>query len=276
MQKIEDVDKLKEICRDVRKDIVTMIYKAGSGHPGGSLSSTEMMVALFFNIMHHNPRNPEDKNRDRFILSKGHSCPAYYSVLARSGYFDVSELENLRKLNSRLQGHPDKSKFPLLETTGGGLGQGISIAAGKAFALKLDSIPAKVYCITGDGELDEGQVWESIATIHKYNLHNLIIIVDHNKIQLDGTNAEIKDLMPLDLKFKAFGFEVLEVDGNEMAEVLNTLNYAKVLSDDKKNVIIISNTIKGKGVSFMENSAEWHGKAPNKEQYEKAMKELEG
>jgi len=275
MQKIEDVSKLGELCRDVRKDIVTMIYKAGSGHPGGSLSATELLVALFFNIMHHNPKIPEDKNRDRFILSKGHAAPAYYSVLARSGYFDVTELENFRKINSRLQGHPDKSKFSLLETTGGGLGQGISIAAGKALALRLDNIPSKVYCMLGDGELDEGQVWESLATIHKYNLHNLILIIDHNKIQLDGTNAEIKNLEPLDLKFKAFGFEVLEVDGHDITEVINTLNYAKTLSDNKKQVIIIANTIKGKGVSFMENTVEWHGKAPNKEQYEKAIKELE-
>jgi len=275
MQKIEDMDKLKELCRDVRKDILTMIYKAGSGHPGGSLSATEMMVALFFNIMHHNPRNPEDKDRDRFILSKGHAAPAYYSVLARAGYFDISELDNFRKINSRLQGHPDKSKFPLLETTGGGLGQGLSIAAGKTLALKLDNTQAKVYCMLGDGELDEGQIWESLATIHKYNWSNLIIIVDHNKIQLDGTNAQVKDLEPLDQKFKAFGFEVLEVDGNDIREVVNTLNYAKTLSDEGKNVIIISNTIKGKGVSFMENTAEWHGKAPNTEQYEKAMKEIE-
>jgi transketolase len=275
MQKIEDPNKLSEICRDVRKDILTMIYKAGSGHPGGSLSATDLMVVLFFNIMHHNPRIPEDKNRDRFILSKGHAAPAYYSVLARCGYFDISELENFRKINSRLQGHPDKSKFPILETTGGGLGQGVSIAAGKAFALRLDNNPATVYCMTGDGELDEGQVWESLATIHKYNLHNLIIIVDHNKIQLDGTNAEIKDLEPIGLKFKAFGFEVLEVNGHDIPEVINTFNYAKTLSNDKKNVIIIANTIKGKGVSFMENSVEWHGKAPNKEQYEKAIKEIE-
>jgi transketolase len=226
--------------------------------------------------MHHNPKIPDDKNRDRFILSKGHASPAYYSVLARSGYFDVSELENFRKINSRLQGHPDKSKFPILETTGGGLGQGLSIAAGKAFALRLDNNPAMIYCMTGDGELDEGQIWESLATIKKYNLSNLITIVDHNKMQLDGTNAEIKNLDPLTPKFKAFGFEVLEIDGHDISELINTFNYAKTLGEDKKNVIIIANTIKGKGVSFMENNIEWHGKAPNKEQYEKAMRELEG
>ena len=275
MQKIEDVNKLGEICRDVRKDILSMIYIAGSGHPGGSLSATEIMVVLFFNIMHHNPKNPEDNNRDRFILSKGHAAPVYYSVLARSGYFDVSELENLRKINSRLQGHPDKSKFPLLETTSGGLGQGISIAAGFAFKLKLENNPSKVYCLLGDGELDEGQVWESLATIHARNWNNLILIVDHNKIQLDGTNAEIKNLEPLAAKFKAFGFEVLEVDGHNIDELINTLNYARQLSDSKKNVIILADTVKGKGVSFMENTAQWHGKAPNKEQYEKAIKEIE-
>jgi transketolase len=275
MQKVEDVSVLTELCKDVRKDILSMIYIAGSGHPGGSLSATELLVTLFFNVMNHNPKNPEDKQRDRFILSKGHAAPVYYSVLARSGYFDVSELENLRRINSKLQGHPDKSKFPLMETTSGGLGQGLSISAGKALALKLENIPSKIYCLMGDGELDEGQVWESLATIHKYNWNNLIIIIDHNKIQLDGTNAEIKDLEPLAAKFKAFGYEVLEVDGHNINELLNTYNYAKELSDNKKNVIILAETIKGKGVSFMENTSEWHGKAPNKEQYEKAMKEIE-
>jgi transketolase len=275
MQAIDDINKLNEICRDIRKDIITMIYRAGSGHPGGSLSATELVVALFFNIMHHNPRIPEDRSRDRFILSKGHATPVYYSVLARAGYFDVSELENFRKINSRLQGHPDKSKFPQMETTSGSLGQGLSIAAGITFALRLDNETAKVYCMLGDGELDEGQVWESLATIKKYNLSNLIIIIDHNKIQLDGTNTEVKNLEPLDVKFKAFGFEVLEVDGHDMAEIINTFNYAKTLSDNKKSVIILANTVKGKGVSFMENTSEWHGKAPNKEQYEKAIKELE-
>jgi transketolase len=275
MQKVDDIQKLTEICREVRKDIIRMVYTASSGHPGGSLSATEIMVALFFNVMHHNPKIPEDKNRDRFILSKGHASPAYYSILARAGYFDVSELENFRKINSKLQGHPDKSKFNILETTSGGLGQGVSIATGKAIALKLDNNPAKVYCMTGDGELDEGQVWESLATIKKYALNNLILIVDHNKIQLDGTNAEIKDLTPLTPKFKAFGFEVLEVNGHDISELINTFNYAKKLCDEKKNIIIIADTVKGKGVSFMEHNVEWHGKSPNKEQYEKAMRELE-
>jgi len=252
-----------------------MIHTAGSGHPGGSLSAVELVVGLFFNALRNDPRNPEDRNRDRFILSKGHATPVYYSVLARRGYFEVSELENFRRLNSRLQGHPDKSKFPIVESTSGSLGQGLSIAAGKTIALRLETNPAKVYCMLGDGELDEGQVWESLATIHKYNLANLIIIIDHNKIQLDGTNLEIKDLESLSAKFKAFGFDVLEIDGHDMHEVLNTYNYAKKLSDEGKNVIILANTIKGKGISFMENSSEWHGKAPNDEQCAKALKELD-
>jgi transketolase len=275
MQKIEDINILKHICNDVRKDILTTIYTAGSGHPGGSLSATELMVALFFNNMHHDPKNRDDPKRDRFILSKGHCTPLYYSVLARCGYFPVSELLEFRKINSRLQGHPDKSKFNLMDTTSGSLGQGLSIAAGIAFASRLDHNPAKIYCMLGDGELDEGQIWESLSTIHKYNLNNLIIIIDNNKIQLDGTNAEIKNLEPLAAKFKAFGFEVLEIDGHDLGEILNTYHYAKTLSDSGKNIVIIGHTIKGKGISFMENTAAWHGKSPNKEQYEAAMKELD-
>ncbi|HYD03815.1 MAG TPA: transketolase [Alphaproteobacteria bacterium] len=275
MKHTEDIHVLQDLCKKSRRDIVSMIYIAGSGHPGGSLSSTELIVTLFNSILKHDPSNPQDKHRDRFVLSKGHCTPIYYSVLARCGYFDVQELQNFRRVNSRLQGHPDKSKFDLMETTTGSLGQGLSIAAGKALALKLDNIHSKVYCMIGDGELDEGQIWESLATIKKYNWSNLIIIVDHNNIQLDGTNKEIKNLDPLDQKFKAFGYEVLEVDGHNIYEVLATYHYAKKISDENKNVIIIAHTIKGKGISFMENTAEWHGKAPNKEQYEKAMGELQ-
>jgi transketolase len=275
MQKIDDIDKLNSICLDVRRDIISMIHTAGSGHPGGSLSAVELLVALFFNAMRNDPKVPEERHRDRFILSKGHATPVYYSVLAHRGYLEVSELENFRKLNSRLQGHPDKSKFPLMESTSGSLGQGISIAAGKALALRLETNPAKVYCMLGDGELDEGQVWESFATIHKHKLSNLIIIIDHNRIQLDGTNEEIKNLEPLSQKFKAFGLEVLEIDGHNMHEVLSAYDYAKRMSDEGKNALILAKTIKGKGISFMENTSEWHGKAPNDEQYKKALKELE-
>jgi transketolase len=275
MKHTQDISVLQDLCKKSRRDIISMIYIAGSGHPGGSLSSTELIVTLFNSILKHDPANPTDKSRDRFILSKGHCTRIYYSVLARCGYFDVQELQNFRRINSRLQGHPDKSKFDLMETTTGSLGQGLSIAAGKALALKLDNIHSKVYCMIGDGELDEGQIWESLATIKKYNWSNLIIILDHNNIQLDGTNKDIKNLEPLHDKFKAFGYEVLEVDGHNVHEVLTTYHYAKKLSDENKNVIIIAHTVKGKGISFMENTAEWHGKAPNKEQYEKAMGELQ-
>jgi transketolase len=274
MQKITDIEQLKSITKNVRRDILTMIYAAGSGHPGGSLSATELMTVLFFNQLNHDSKNPIDTDRDRFVLSKGHCTPVYYSVLARTGYFDVNELQDFRKINSRLQGHPDKSKFPLMETTSGSLGQGLSIAAGIAFALKIDNKKPKVYCVMGDGELDEGQVWESLATIKKYNISNLIIIIDNNGVQLDGHNKEIKDLSPLNSKFKDFGHVVLETDGHDIAALIDTLTNARKLSDEGENIIIIAHTVKGKGVSFMENTSEWHGKAPNKEEYEKAMKEL--
>ncbi|GIU68932.1 MAG: transketolase [Candidatus Woesearchaeota archaeon] len=274
MQKITDIEQLKTIAKDVRRDILSMIYEAGSGHPGGSLSATDFLTVLFFKYLNHNPKNPKDNNRDRFILSKGHCCPVYYSLLARTGYFDVNELMTFRKLNSRLQGHPDKSKFDLMETTSGSLGQGLSIAAGIAFALRLDNNPAKVYCLLGDGELNEGQVWESLATINKYNLNNLIIIIDNNHIQLDGTNKDIKDLEPLQKKFFDFGFNTIMADGHDMVQIMSAFENALNSSNEGKNNIIIFNTVKGKGVSFMENTAEWHGKAPNKEQFQRAIEEL--
>lgn len=274
MQKVSDIEQLKSITKDVRKDILSMIYNAGSGHPGGSLSATELMTVLFFNQLNHDSGNPSDPERDRFILSKGHCTPVYYSVLARCGYFDVSELQDFRKINSRLQGHPDKSKFPLMETTSGSLGQGLSIAAGMALALRIDNKPSKVYCLMGDGELDEGQVWESLATIKKYNISNLIIIIDNNGIQLDGSNKEIKDLEPLNAKLNDFGHEVIEFDGHDINAIIEALSYARKSSDDGKCTILLAHTTKGKGVSFMENTSEWHGKAPNKEEYEKAIKEL--
>jgi transketolase len=274
MQKVTDIEQLKSIAKDVRGDIISMIYTAGSGHPGGSLSATELMTVLFFNQLNHSPENMVDPERDRFVLSKGHCTPVYYSVLARTGYFDITELQDFRKINSRLQGHPDKSKFPLMETTSGSLGQGLSIAEGIAYALKLDNKKSKVYCLMGDGELDEGQVWESLATIKKYNISNLIIIIDNNGIQLDGSNKEIKDLEPLNTKLNDFGHEVIEVDGHDINAVIEALTYARKSSDDGKCTILLAHTIKGKGISFMENKSEWHGKAPNKEEYELAIKEL--
>ncbi|MGV8151381.1 MAG: transketolase [Candidatus Woesearchaeota archaeon] len=274
MQKITSIEELNALVKNIRKDILFMVYNAGSGHIGGSLSATELMTVLFFNQLNHDPKNPQDPNRDRFILSKGHCTPVYYSILARTGYFDISELQDFRKINSRLQGHPDKSKFPILETTSGSLGQGLSIASGMAFGLRLDKNSSKVYCLMGDGELDEGQVWEAICTIKKYNISNLIIIVDNNKIQLDGTNKNVKDLEPLSVKFKSFGYEIIEADGHDINTLIEAFDIARKLSDEQKNVIILAHTIKGKGVSFMENTSEWHGKAPNKEEYERAIEEL--
>lgn len=275
MEHVSDFEQLKKIAKDVRKDIISMIYNASSGHPGGSLSAADLMTVLFFNFLNHDPKNPQDEQRDRFVLSKGHCCPVYYSLLARTGYFDVSELMTFRKLGSRLQGHPDRSKFDLMETTSGSLGQGLSISAGIAFGLGLDKNPARVYCLLGDGELNEGQVWESLATINKYRLNNLIILVDHNKIQLDGTNKDIKDLEPLQQKFFDFGFETITADGHDTNNIIAAFDEAMKKSSDGKHPIIIFNTIKGKGISFMENNAAWHGKAPNKEEYEKAKNELE-
>lgn len=272
--KVSDIEQLKSIAKDVRKDIISMIYNTGSGHPGGSLSAADFLTVLFFNYLNHDPKNPKDENRDRFILSKGHACPVYYSLLARTGYFAVDELMSFRKLNSRLQGHPDKSKFDLMETTSGSLGQGLSIAAGMAFGLRVDKNNAKVYCLLGDGELDEGQVWESLETIMKYKLNNLIIIIDNNKIQLDGPVVNIKELKNFDHEFIDIGYKVFKIDGHDYTSIIKAYDDALNASNNGENVIIIFHTIKGKGVSFMENTAEWHGKAPNKEEYEQAMKEL--
>jgi transketolase len=275
MDKISDINQLKSIATDVRKDIVSMIFNAGSGHPGGSLSAADFLTVLFFNFMNHNPKNPSNEKRDRFVLSKGHSCPVYYSLLARTGYFDVSELMTFRKLNSRLQGHPDKSKFDLMETTSGSLGQGLSISAGIAFGLRLDKNKAKVFCLLGDGELDEGQVWESLETIMKYRLNNIIIMIDNNKIQLDGYVNDIKELKNLDHELSDIGYKVIRIDGHDYEKIMTAFDDALKISNNGENVIIIFDTIKGKGISFMENRPEWHGKAPNKEEYEKALKELE-
>jgi len=275
MDKVSDIGQLKSIAKDVRRDIISMIYAAGSGHPGGSLSATDFLTVLFYDYMHHDPKNPKDENRDRFILSKGHCTPVYYSLLARTGYFSVDELITFRKLGSRLQGHPDKSKFDLMETTSGSLGQGLSISAGIAFGLRLDKNNAKTYCLLGDGELNEGQVWESLETIKKYKLNNLIILIDNNKIQLDGPVIDIKELKNFDHEFIDIGYKVLTVDGHNYGEIMKAYEDALNTSNNGENIIIIFQTIKGKGVSFMENTSEWHGKAPNKEEYEKAMKELE-
>jgi len=252
------IDELKQIAVEVRKDILKDTCMAGSGHPGGSLSATDIMVCLYFNKMGHNAKKPEDPNRDRFILSKGHAAPALYSCLARSGYFPVKELETLRKLGSRLQGHPERTKLPGVEASTGPLGQGLSFANGVALAGKLDKKDYKVYCMLGDGEIQEGMIWEAAMSSGHYKLDNLCVVIDHNRLQIDGKVAEVMNVDPVTDKFRAFGFHVVEIDGHDYKQILDALEEADKTKG--KPTAIVALTVKGKGVSSMENKAEWHGK----------------
>lgn len=264
---------LKEMSRTVRSDIVTMVHKAGSGHPGGSLSAADLMVGLYFGgIMRVNPANPDWEGRDRFVLSKGHVAPVIYSVLARKGFFPVDELWTLRKLGSILQGHPHKQSTPGLDCSSGSLGQGLSISNGMAIGFKMQGMDNRVYCLLGDGELQEGQVWEAVMTAAQNKLDNVCAIVDYNRVQLDGDLSEIKDLGDLAAKWHSFGWNVIELDGHDMEQVLRAFEMAKAFKG--KPSVLIANTVKGKGVSFMENDCNWHGNAPSAEQLENALKEI--
>ena len=267
------IRELNLMANEIRKDIINMIYLAGSGHPGGSLSSADILTALYFSVMKHNPDKPEWPDRDRFVLSKGHACPALYATLARSGYIPLEELKTLRKLNSRLQGHPSKVDLPILEASTGSLGQGLGIAVGMALGLKLDQKDSRVYCLMGDGEQDEGEIWESAMAGAHYHLDNLCGIVDHNFLQIDGNTKAVMNTEPLDEKYKAFGWHVIKVDGHDMEELLKAFAGAQQVKG--KPSLILARTTKGKGVSFMENKAEWHGKAPNKQEAEQALSELD-
>jgi len=260
---MEQIKKLKEIAVKIRKDILIDTCKAESGHPGGSLSAADIMVCLYFHKMKHNPKKPDDPNRDRFILSKGHAAPLLYSCLAHSGYFPVNELLTLRKLGSRLQGHPERAKLPGVEASTGPLGQGLSFANGVALAGKLDKKAYKVYCLIGDGESQEGMIWEAAMSSGHYKLDNLCAILDHNRLQIDGKVKDVKNIEPITEKFKAFNFHVIEIDGHNYGEILDALEQADTIKG--KPTMIIANTIKGKGVATMENKAEWHGKACNPE-----------
>ena len=271
--KITSVQALENISKEIRRSTIEQIYKAQSGHPGGSLSCADILTVLYFNQMNINPKDPNAEGRDRLVLSKGHSSPALYATLARKGYFDKSLLTDFRKINSNLQGHPDMNKVPGVDMSSGSLGQGLSVANGMALNSKMDESGYRVYCILGDGELEEGQVWEAAMTANKYKLDNLCVIVDNNNLQIDGTIEEVMSSYPIDEKFKSFGFQVINIDGHNYQEIIDAFDVARNVKG--KPVCIIAKTIKGKGVSFMENKAEWHGKAPNKEQYEQAMKELE-
>jgi transketolase len=273
MPVIGKIDELQEIARQMRIDIVEMIGAAGSGHPGGSLSSVELITALYFNVMRHDPKNPQWEDRDRFILSKGHGCPTLYAALAAAGYIDRALLPTLRKLDSPLQGHPDKRKLPILEASTGSLGQGPSIGIGIALAARLDKRDYHTFVMLGDGEIQEGQVWEAAMFAGYHKLDNLTLIVDYNKQQLDGFIKDILDIAPLADKFLSFNWDVTEIDGHDMAQCVETLQ--SVRNDRRgKPTAVIAHTIKGKGVSFMENNPEWHGIAPKKEQVEAAVAEL--
>ncbi len=258
----------------LRCHVIRMIHAAGSGHPGGSLSSADIMTALFFRVMYHSPERKDDQDRDHFIMSKGHAAPIYYAALAESGYFPVDELITLRKLHSRLQGHPSRVKTPGVEMSTGSLGQGLSVANGLALALRLQGIERKVYCLCGDGEMAEGQIWEAAMFASHNRLENVIAIVDRNGLQIDGRTEDVMALEPLGDKWKAFGWNVLFMDGNDMWQVLETLDEAK--GHKGGPTVIIARTVKGKGVSFMENNVGFHGKAPNDKEYEQAMRELGG
>ena len=270
--KITDIKALERIANEIRIGIIEAVYHAKSGHPGGSLSSADIMTALYFNQMNIDPQKPNSEERDRFVLSKGHCSPALYSTLARRGYFEKEKLLEFRKLESNMQGHPDMNKVPGVDMTSGSLGQGVSVANGMALASKIDKKGYRVYCLLGDGEIEEGQVWEALMSSSKYKLDNLCIIVDNNNLQIDGTIEEIKGLKNIPEKFKSFGFNTLEIDGNNMEEILNAFNVAKQIKG--MPTAIIAKTIKGKGVSFMENNVSWHGKAPNDDEYKQAIDEL--
>ncbi len=270
---IESIDELKEIARRVRIDIIKMIGAAGSGHPGGSLSEVELLTALYFNVLRHDPRDPQWPERDRFILSKGHGCPALYAVYAESGYIDRALLPTLRQLGSPLQGHPDKRMLPILEASTGSLGQGLSIGIGLALGAQLGKRGYHTFVMAGDGEIQEGQIWEAAMFAGFHKLDNLTLIVDYNKQQLDGWLKDILDPAPLTEKFRSFNWDVMEIDGHDLRQCITALRTARD-DRDQTPTAIIAHTVKGKGVSFMENNVEWHGIAPKKEQLEAALKEL--
>ena len=267
-----NINELERKAYQLRVDIIEMIYNAQSGHPGGSLSAIDIMTVLYYEIMRHNPKMPDWPDRDRFILSKGHASPALYAVLADTGYFPKEELMHFRKANSMLQGHPSYLKTPGVEDSTGSLGQGLSFACGVALAGKLDAKDYNVYCMIGDGESEEGQIWEAAMNAARHNLDNLCAILDYNHLQIDGNIYDIKRPQPFLEKWLSFGWNVFEIDGHDFEDIIGSLETFKIIKG--KPTMIIAHTIKGKGVSFMENQADWHGKAPNKEERDRAIKEL--
>lgn len=273
----EKLDELKRNASQIRRDIVRMVHACQSGHPGGSLGCTDLFVALYFHVMKHDPSfNMEGKGEDLFFLSNGHISPVWYSTLARSGYFDVNELGTFRKIDSRLQGHPaTEEELPGIRVASGSLGQGLSVAIGAALGKKQDGDDRKVYALMGDGELQEGQVWEAAMFAPNNGVDNLIAFVDNNGQQIDGPVKKINDLRDLSAKFEAFGWQVLECDGNDLKDLIGTIEKAQEMCGNGRPVMILMSTEMGKGVDFMEGSHEWHGVAPNDEQLEKALGQLE-
>jgi transketolase len=272
MTKTSDVRELQAICRKTRRQIIQMITAAKSGHPGGSLSAVELVVTLFFDVMRHDPQNPKWKARDRFILSKGHACPVLYSAMAQAGYTPEDQLNTLRRLGSIYQGHPDVRFIPSLEASTGSLGQGLSLGLGMALAARLDKSPSRTYVIVGDGEIQEGQIWEAAMFGPFHHVDNLVCIVDYNKIQLDGFVKDIMDLEPLADKWRSFGWHTIELNGHDIPAIQAALAEASTVKG--KPTVLVAHTIKGKGVSFMENNPKFHGVAPSHQEMEAALQEI--
>lgn len=269
-----DYTQFERTAANIRTGIIKAVHNAGSGHPGGSLSAADLVTALYFKEMNIDPKNPKMEGRDKFILSKGHAAPAQYAALAERGYFPKEDILQLRKLGSPFQGHPNMKKVPGIEMSTGSLGQGFSVAGGMAMANKLDQNPGRIYVLLGDGELQEGLVWEAAMSAAHYNLDNLTAIVDWNGLQIDGKNEDVMTVTPVDEKFRAFGWNVISIDGHDFAQIFDAFDQARACKG--KPTVILAKTHKGKGVSFMEDQAGWHGKAPDEEQARQAVEELGG
>ena len=272
MMNTPNIKELQRKAVQIRKDVLKMLTLAGSGHTGGSLSIVDILVALYYHELRSDPKNPKWKGRDLFLLSKGHACPALYAVLADRGYFDKEKLWSLRKFGSQLQGHPQIG-LPGIEISSGSLGQGLSIANGMALAARMDKLPTRIYCLLGDGETNEGQVWEAAMTGSHYKLDSVCAIVDYNKLQIDGFCCDVKDMGSYVDKWKDFGWYTIETDGHDIQKLIEAFDKAKTVKSVP--VVIIAHTVKGKGVSFVENKVEWHGISPKKDEYERAIKELD-
>ena len=266
------LDSLCEMARQVRVHVIQMLAQAGSGHPGGSLSAADIVTALMFGVMKHDPKNPRWDGRDRFVMSKGHCIPAWYAALALAGYFDPADLLSLRQFGSRLQGHPDCCRMHELEASTGSLGQGLSIAIGLALAARLNQASHRVFCIIGDGESQEGQIWEAALAASKFELDNLTVILDNNNGQIDGYVEDVMPLAPIDAKWRAFNWNIIAINGHDMEQILRAFDEARHMKN--RPTLVWAKTIKGKGVSFMENNVGWHGKTPNPDETKKALHEL--